>query len=64
MKNWSRVPDGHLTPRRTGRLIVGREVTSTSMARLNEAVKKITLNKKYKHVVVWFITISDGVSNF
>jgi hypothetical protein len=27
MKNWSRVPDGRLTPGRTGRLIVGRNVT-------------------------------------
>jgi hypothetical protein len=32
MKNWSRVPDGRLTPRRTGRLIVGRNVTSTSIS--------------------------------
>jgi hypothetical protein len=30
MKNWSRVPDGRLTPRQTGRLIVDRNVTSTS----------------------------------
>jgi hypothetical protein len=30
MKNWSQVPDGRLTPRRTGRLIVGRNVTSNS----------------------------------
>jgi hypothetical protein len=30
MKNWSRVPDGRLTPRRTGRLIVGHNVTPTS----------------------------------
>jgi hypothetical protein len=29
MKNWSRVPDGRLTPRWTGRLIVGRNVTLT-----------------------------------
>jgi hypothetical protein len=29
-KNWSRVPDGCLTPRRTGRLTVGRKLTSTS----------------------------------
>jgi hypothetical protein len=29
-KNWSRVPDGGLTPRLTGRLTVGRNVTSTS----------------------------------
>jgi hypothetical protein len=28
-KNWSRVPDGRLTPRRTGRLIIGRNVTLT-----------------------------------
>jgi hypothetical protein len=28
-KNWSRVPDGCLTPRRTGRLTVGRNVTLT-----------------------------------
>jgi hypothetical protein len=28
-KNWSRVPDGSLTPRRTGRLIVCRNVTLT-----------------------------------
>jgi hypothetical protein len=25
-KNWSRVPDGRLTPRRTGRLTIGRNV--------------------------------------
>jgi hypothetical protein len=31
MKNWSRVPNGSLTPRQTGRLIVGRNVTSTSI---------------------------------
>jgi hypothetical protein len=30
MKNWSRVPDRRLTPRRPGRLTVGRNVTSTS----------------------------------
>jgi hypothetical protein len=29
MKNLSRVPDGRLSPRRTGRLIVGRNVTLT-----------------------------------
>jgi hypothetical protein len=29
MKNWSLVPDGRLTPRRTGRLSVSRNVTST-----------------------------------
>jgi hypothetical protein len=29
-EKWSRVPDGCLTPRRTGRLTVGRNVTSTS----------------------------------
>jgi hypothetical protein len=29
-KNWSQVPDGRLTPRQTGRLIVGRKLTSTS----------------------------------
>jgi hypothetical protein len=28
-KNWTRVTDGCLTPRRTGRLIVGRNVTLT-----------------------------------
>jgi hypothetical protein len=28
-KNWSRVPDGHLTPKRTGRLIIGRNVILT-----------------------------------
>jgi hypothetical protein len=28
-KNWSWVPDGRLTPRRTGRVIVGRNVTLT-----------------------------------
>jgi hypothetical protein len=32
-KNWSRVPDGRLTPRRTGRLIVGRNVTLTLVVR-------------------------------
>jgi hypothetical protein len=35
MKNWLRVPDGRLTPRRTGRLIVGRNVTSTSTSMSN-----------------------------
>jgi hypothetical protein len=30
-KNWSRVPDGGLTLRLTGRLTVGRNVTSTSI---------------------------------
>jgi hypothetical protein len=29
-KNWSRVPDGRLTPRQTGRLTVGSKLTSTS----------------------------------
>jgi hypothetical protein len=33
MKNWSRVPNGRLTPRWTGRLIVGRNVTSTLTSR-------------------------------
>jgi hypothetical protein len=28
-KNWSRFPDGRLTPRRTGRLTVDRNVTLT-----------------------------------
>jgi hypothetical protein len=32
MKNWSKVPDGRLTPRQTGRLIVGRKLTSTSIS--------------------------------
>jgi hypothetical protein len=31
MKNWSRVPDGRLTPGQTGRLTVGRKLTSTSL---------------------------------
>jgi hypothetical protein len=30
-ENWSRVPDGCLTPGRTGRLTVGRNLTSTSI---------------------------------
>jgi hypothetical protein len=29
-KNWSQVPDGRLTPGRTGRLTVGRKLTSAS----------------------------------
>jgi hypothetical protein len=29
-ENWSRVPDGRLTPRQTGRLTVARKLTSTS----------------------------------
>jgi hypothetical protein len=29
-KNWSRLPDGCLIPRRTGRLTVGRNITLTS----------------------------------
>jgi hypothetical protein len=29
-KNWSRVPDGRLTPGQTGRPTVGRKLTSTS----------------------------------
>jgi hypothetical protein len=28
-KNWSQVPDGRLTPGQTGRLTVGRKLTST-----------------------------------
>jgi hypothetical protein len=31
MKNWSRVPNGRLTPKRTSRLIIGRNMTSTSI---------------------------------
>jgi hypothetical protein len=31
-KNWSRVSDGRLTPGQTGRLTVGRKLTSTSTA--------------------------------
>jgi hypothetical protein len=27
-KNWSQVPDGHLTPGQTGRLTVGRKLTA------------------------------------
>jgi hypothetical protein len=38
MKNWSWVSDGRLTPRWTGRLTVGRNVTSTS----SEKALKIT----------------------
>jgi hypothetical protein len=34
-KNWSRIPDGRLAPRRTGRLIVGRNVTLTLTLTLN-----------------------------
>jgi hypothetical protein len=30
-KNWSQVPDGRLTPGQTGRLTVGRKLTSTSV---------------------------------
>jgi hypothetical protein len=30
-KNWSRVSDGRLTPRQTGRLTVGRKLTPTSV---------------------------------
>jgi hypothetical protein len=30
-KNWSKVPDGRLTPGQTGRLNVGRKLTSTSV---------------------------------
>jgi hypothetical protein len=33
-KNWLRVPDGCLTPRRTGRLTVGRNLTSTLTSHL------------------------------
>jgi hypothetical protein len=29
-RNWSRVPDGRLTPRQVGRLTVGRKLTSSS----------------------------------
>jgi hypothetical protein len=34
-KNWSQVPDGRLTPGQTGRLTVGRKLTSTSSFRVN-----------------------------
>jgi hypothetical protein len=30
-KNWLQVPDGRLTPGQTGRLTVGRKLTSTSV---------------------------------
>jgi hypothetical protein len=33
-KNWSQVPDGHLTPGQTGRLTVGRKLTATATSAL------------------------------
>jgi hypothetical protein len=42
-KNWSRVPNGGLTPRLTGRLTVGRNVTSASTLRCRAGHKKQTL---------------------
>jgi hypothetical protein len=36
MTNWSLVPDGRLTPRRTGQLIVGRNLTSTLRVRVEQ----------------------------
>jgi hypothetical protein len=38
---WSQVPDGRLTPRRTGRLTVGRKLTSTS-SKINPMLGGIT----------------------
>jgi hypothetical protein len=41
-KNWSRVPDGRLTPRLTGRLTVGCNVTSTlTLDRLSGLVVRV-----------------------
>jgi hypothetical protein len=42
-KNWSRVPDGRLTPRRTGRLIVGRNVTLTLTLTLTGSLRRSSL---------------------
>jgi hypothetical protein len=49
-KNWSRVPDGRLTPRRTGRLIVVRNVTSTSSAPHRDNSKFQTENNIWPQV--------------
>jgi hypothetical protein len=51
--NWSQVPDGRLTPRRTLRLIVGRNVTSTSRGRYkitNPQLSKRNFKEKEKLV--------------
>jgi hypothetical protein len=42
-ENWSRVSDGRLTPRQTGRLTVGRKLTSTSTS-------VVTSEYKYTHL--------------
>jgi hypothetical protein len=46
-KNWSRVPDRRLTPRQTGRLTVGRKLTSTSVLR---GTKQHYTNVKCKYL--------------
>jgi hypothetical protein len=45
MKNWSLVPDGLLTPTRTGRLTVGRNVTLTSTSKIIKMKVFDTLDK-------------------
>jgi hypothetical protein len=48
-KNWSSVPDGRLTPRQTGRLTVGRKLTSTSTS-MSRIVTIITIYHRHKHI--------------
>jgi hypothetical protein len=40
-ENWSKVTDGRLTPRQTGRLAVGRKLTSTSTLQFLKHFKSI-----------------------
>jgi hypothetical protein len=50
-KNWSRVPDGCLTPRLTGRLTVGRNVTSTSTSESSQNGSHHLQNRGYDNVL-------------
>jgi hypothetical protein len=43
-KNWSMVPDGRLKPRQTGRLTVGRKLTSTSSSSAFKGLLTLTYN--------------------
>jgi hypothetical protein len=48
-KNWSRVPDGRLTPRLTGRLTVGRKLTSLHFTSLHFTSLHFTSRKIQQH---------------
>jgi hypothetical protein len=47
-----RVPDGRLTPRQTGRLTVGRKLTSTSSGNLCTSIEYARMFHRYRCVYI------------